>query len=180
MPPTPRPAGVGARSGAADRARPASLPVPLTSFIGREREIARVSALLRDNATRLVTLSGPGGVGKTRLALAIAQEVAGDFADGVVWVDLAPIRDPALLLAMVAAALELAPAPDRDPTEHVVQRLRPQQALLLIDNCEHLLSPVTALIGVLLQSCPALQVLITSRAPLRLSGEQVQPVPCGV
>src|SRR4051794_18491898 len=153
-----------------------SLPNPRTRLIGREAEVATGRSLLLDDAVPLMTLTGPGGVGKTRLALAIAQDVAAQFADGVVWVDLAPIRDPALLGATVAVAIELTPAPDRDLVEQLVQQLRPQQILLLLDNCEHLLASVAALIGTLLPRCPALQVLATSRAPLRLHGEQVDPV----
>ena len=153
-----------------------SLPIPRTRLIGREieRDIARTHLL--DEAAPLLTLTGSGGVGKTRLALAIAGDVADHFADGVVWVDLAPVADPALVLATVATALRLPPAPDQSLTEPLLRQLRPQQTLLLLDNCEHILAGVGELVSALLMTCPALQLLATSRAPLRVQGEQVLPV----
>ena len=175
MPPTPRPAGVGARSGAADRARPASLPVPLTSFIGREREIARVSALLRDNATRLVTLSGPGGVGKTRLALRVAATLQDSFADGVVFVPLAPIADPDLVCPTIAQVLGIRDQGDQPPVELLITALRDFDGLLVLDNLEQVITAAPAL-AELLAGCPGLKVLVTSRILLRISGEQDVPV----
>jgi predicted ATPase/DNA-binding CsgD family transcriptional regulator len=133
-------------------------------------------ALLLEDAVPLLTLTGPGGVGKTRLALAIAGEALPSFADGVAWVDLAPLADPALVAPTVAGALGLTPAPGAAPAEELVRHLRPRQALLLLDNCEHLLAETADLVGYLLARCPALQVLSTSRAPLRLYGEQLFPV----
>ena len=135
------------------------------------------ASLLIDDAAPLLTLTGPGGVGKTRLALAVAGAVSPHFADGVIWVDLAPLTDPALVPQMVASALGLTPSSDRPLTDVLVRVLHPRQALLLLDNCEHLLGVVAELTAALLSRCPALQVLATSRAPLRLRGEQVLPVP---
>ena len=128
----------------------------------------------------LLTLTGPGGVGKTRLALAVAGDVADHFADGVVWVDLAPLADPALVPATVAAALEVTPAPEQPMARELARLVRSRQVLLLVDNCEHLLAATAELVATLLTSCPAVQVLATSRAPLHLHGEHhlvVDPLP---
>jgi predicted ATPase/DNA-binding CsgD family transcriptional regulator len=151
-------------------------PTPRTRLIGREPERAAARALLLDDAVPLLTLTGSGGVGKTRLALAVAGDAARHFADGVVWVDLASLADPALVPGAVASALGMSPASDLPLTEQLARALRLRQTLLLLDNCEHLLSGVAPLVGVLLPHCPALQLLTTSRAPLRVRGEQEYPV----
>ena len=152
------------------------MPLPRTRLIGRELERETACALLLEEAVPLLTLTGPGGVGKTRLSLAIAQDVAARFGDGVVWVDLAPLRDPALIPGAVASALGLTPAAGVSITEQLAAYLRTRQALLLLDNCEHVLEETGDLAGDLLARAPALQLLATSRAPLRLRGEQVLPI----
>ena len=152
-----------------------TVPVPLIPLIGRERELSAVGASLEGDDARLVTLTGPGGVGKTRLALEVAGERGNRDPDGVVFVALAPVSDPALLMSTVAQALGLREAGGRSVRELVHAYLRDRQLLLVLDNFEHLLgaaSEVTALIA----SCPLLRVLATSRAPLRLRGEQEYPV----
>jgi predicted ATPase/DNA-binding CsgD family transcriptional regulator len=154
---------------------PGSLPIVPTRLIGREAEIAAGCAFLLADAVPLLTLTGPGGVGKTRLALAVAAAVRESFADGVFWVDLAPLSDPALVPATAVSALGLRPAADRPPSEELARYLRPRQTLLVLDNCEHLLEGAAALVANLLAVCPALQILATSRAPLRVRGEQVLP-----
>jgi predicted ATPase/DNA-binding CsgD family transcriptional regulator len=152
------------------------LPVPRTRLIGRETERETARALLLDEAGPLLTLTGPGGSGKTRLALAIAGDVAEGFADGVLWVDLAPLADPSLVPATVVQALGLVPAAGLPIEEQLMRELRPRQALLLLDNCEHLIDAVSDLTADILTACPAVQVLATSRAPLHVRGEQEFPV----
>src|SRR5215208_2037615 len=154
-----------------------SRPTPRTRLIGRETERAAAHAYLLDDAVPLLTLTGPGGVGKTRLALAIAADVAPQFADGVVWVDLAPLTDPKLVVTTVATALGATPDTDQSVMEALLFCLHPKQCLLLLDNCEHLLATVGHLVSTLLASCPALQVLTTSRATLHVRGEQILPIP---
>src|SRR5215211_2861775 len=156
---------------------PESFPLPRTRLIGREAERATARELLLNELVPLVTLTGPGGVGKTRLALAIAEDVAERFADGVIWVDLARLSDPALVPSTMASALGIAQFTD-DPIEaQIARHLQSRQMLLLLDNCEHLLAGVAGLTAFLLGFCPVLQILATSRAPLRIRGEFDLSVP---
>jgi non-specific serine/threonine protein kinase len=155
------------------------LPRPLTSIIGRDTEIAAACALLVDDGVRLLTLTGPGGVGKTRLALRIAEEVALAFADGVAFVSLAAITDSDLVLSTIARELGLRETGARSTADLVEDYLRERRLLLVLDNFEQVQTAATHLAS-LLAACPALVVLVTSRALLRIAGEQrfaVLPLP---
>jgi hypothetical protein len=157
-----------------------NLPIPHTLLVGRERELADVRQLLRPEGTRpscrLLTLAGPAGVGKTRLALAVAAQQQADFADGVCFVELATIRDPALVPNTIAQALGVREIADQPVLEGVKAWLQHKHLLLCLDNFEHIL-PATPLVSELLASCPQLTVLVTSRAMLRVRGEQEFVVP---
>jgi predicted ATPase/transcriptional regulator with XRE-family HTH domain len=166
-----------ARRGAAPALVPtrrmcAPAPQPPTRLIGREHDLEALAAQLADPTTRLVTITGPGGVGKTRLALAVAEARAAAFADGVCCIQLAPVRDPALVLAALAQALDV-PQNDARPLDKLVRAtLAPRHLLVLLDNCEHLLPALAGLIAELLAAAPQLTILATSRVALRLSQER--------
>lgn len=159
---------------------PGSLPVPLTPILGRDTEIDQVLSLLDRDDLRLVTLQGPGGVGKTRLALEVARRTESDFAHGACFVPLAPVRDHTLVPATVARMLGVAENSLVPLAERLKDVLRASHVLLVLDNVEHLADAVSPWLADLLLDCPRLRVLATSRSPLRLSGEQrflVSPLP---
>ncbi|WP_213573427.1 LuxR C-terminal-related transcriptional regulator [Rhodococcus sp. USK13] len=154
---------------------PSGVPAELTSFVGRRTEAAEVRTLL--STARLVTLAGVGGVGKTRLALRVASDVRRAFPDGVCLVELAALKDAALLPHTVVNALELLEQSTRPPTTVLADHLRGRQMLLIIDNCEHLLQAVADLAELLLKMAPELKILATSRQALRITGEHIYLVP---
>ncbi len=154
---------------------PSGVPAPLTAFIGRERELPEVAALVL--AERLVTLTGAGGVGKTRLAIEAAVSVRSAFADGVDLVDLSAVAVAALLPGTIAAALGIEERAGPASADRLAVVLRPQQRLLVLDNCEHLREGCAALTAGLLSRCPQMTVLATSRASLAVPGEVTWRVP---
>jgi predicted ATPase len=154
---------------------PHNLPSRLTSFVGREREIAEVGALAR--AHRLVTLAGAPGVGKTRLALQVAGTLVGQPGDGVWLVELAPLADPGLVPQAVADVLGVREQAGRPYTATLAEALRRRSLILVLDNCEHLIEAVAELAETLLRSCPELSIVATSREPLAIEGEVTWRVP---
>lgn len=165
-----RPAPLVAQTGQAQ------LPLPLTPLVGRAKAVDAVAGLFDQAAARLVTLTGPGGVGKTRLALTVAERLGRAFADGVVFVPLAALASPDRVLTAIAAALGLHERAGQTVQQRLIQTLQSRRALLVLDNFEHLL-PAAALVSELLAACPRLAVLATSRAPLNLLGERQYAVP---
>jgi predicted ATPase/DNA-binding CsgD family transcriptional regulator len=148
-----------------------NVPIQLTSFVGRERELAEVQRSL--STSRLVTLTGAGGCGKTRLAIQIAKTVSDTFRDGVWVVDLAPLREPALVPQLVAQTLGLRPPPTQPLLESLLNFVRPKQLLLIMDNCEHLIAACAQLAHQLLSQASELRMLATSREALAIAGETI-------
>jgi predicted ATPase/class 3 adenylate cyclase len=157
-------------------ARLNNLPAQPTPLVGRERELKEVCDLLREEGVRLLTLTGPGGIGKTRLGLQVGAELLDEFEDGVFFVALAPIIDPALVASAIAEPLGVVEAGDQPLKEGLKDYLRGKELLLLLDNFEQVLG-AAPLVGELLSACPKLKVLATSRSVLRVYGEQEYPVP---
>ena len=154
---------------------PNNLPVQLTSFVGRERELAEVKRLL--GSTRLLTLTGTGGTGKTRLSLQASAELLEQYHDGVWFVEFATIDDGALVIETVAGALELRQEAERSLVTTLTSFLRNRQLLLILDNCEHVVAACARLAETLLRSCPQLRILASSREPLGIAGETAWPLP---
>jgi predicted ATPase/DNA-binding CsgD family transcriptional regulator len=151
------------------------LPAEATSFIGRRRELAGVRKKL--SAARLVSLVGPGGVGKTRLAIRIAAELARGFRDGAWMVELADVRDPDLVSNAALAALDLRDQAFTDPLVLLLSYLKDKELLLVMDNCEHLLGSAAQVAAEVIKAAPGVRVLVTSREPMAIGGEHVVPVP---
>ncbi|MGH2725202.1 MAG: ATP-binding protein [Actinomycetota bacterium] len=154
--------------------RPTNLPQQLTTFIGRHQELAEVKAALEES--RLLTLTGPGGTGKTRLSLETAAEVLDRFADGVFFVALAPITEPGLVVPTIAQALGLAEDPRRAPAEVLIEHLEDKELLLVLDNFEQVMGAAPP-VGEVLGATDRVKTLVTSREPLGLHGEREYPVP---
>jgi predicted ATPase/DNA-binding CsgD family transcriptional regulator len=158
------------------RASQTNLPVQLTPLVGRDQELEEACALLRSEETGLLTLTGPGGVGKTRLGMRVAEELAGEFADGVCFVSLAPVWEPDLVIPTIARTLGLRELGETPLSERLAEYLKERELLLLLDNFEQVVEAALR-VAELLASCPLLKVLVTSREVLHLSGERVFPVP---
>ena len=156
-------------------AHPHHLPMQLSSFVGRDTETAALRQLLGQH--RLVTLLGPGGIGKTRLALQVAADAFEEFPDGVFFVDLAAVRDPALVPRAIAAVLHLRELPGTTMDQILAEHVHASRILLVLDNFEQLPSAAAASVGELLAAAPDLHIMVTSRAPLRIRGEHEYPVP---
>ncbi|HEU0336469.1 MAG TPA: adenylate/guanylate cyclase domain-containing protein, partial [Gaiellaceae bacterium] len=154
-----------------------NLPVPATAFLGRERELAEVVEVLTRDDVRLLTLTGPGGTGKTRLALQAAAEAAEHYPDGVWWVPLAPLRDPELVVPELARALGVKETVSSSVLDAVLAALGGGRTLVLLDNAEHLLPELATVVADLVDRCPAVGVLATSRERLRVRAEQAYAVP---
>ena len=152
-----------------------NLPAEATSFVGRRRELGEIRKKLA--TARLVSLVGPGGVGKTRLALRIAADLGRGFADGAWVVELAEIRDGALVTNAVLAALDLRDQAATKPLQILLSDLQNRQLLLVLDNCEHLLGDVAPLVVEVLRAAPRLTLITTTREPLQVPGEHVIPIP---
>jgi predicted ATPase/class 3 adenylate cyclase len=156
--------------------RPNNLPVPPTRFVGRAAEVADIRDQLLDPSVRILTLTGPGGMGKSRMAIRVATELLHSFEDGAFFVSLAPIRHPRLVIPAIARALEIREGGGKSLLETLEEELRERELLLVLDNFEHVRGAARDLAG-LMSRCPGLKVLITSREVLRLSGEHGYPVP---
>jgi predicted ATPase len=159
--------GRGRRSG--------NVPVEATSFVGRRRELAEVRRKL--TTARLISLVGPGGVGKTRLAIRAATDLGRAFADGAWLVELAEVNDAGLVANVAMTALDLRDQTATEPMALLLAYLRDKQLLLVVDNCEHLLDAAAQLIAEVIRAAPGVRVLATSREPLSIAGEHVVPVP---
>ena len=157
----------------ADRER-TNLPQVLKSFVGRERELAEIKQRLP--VTRLLTLTGSGGIGKTRVALQTAAEVLDDYRDGVWFVDLAPLRDPALVPSALAQVLRVKEPAGQPLISALCGRLQPQETLLVLDNCEHVLEASARLAEALLRDAVRVTIIATSREPLRIDAERTYPL----
>jgi predicted ATPase len=155
--------------------RPSSLPPQASSFVGRSHELRELLALVK--RTRLLTLAGAGGAGKTRLALELAREVESSYAQGGAFVELASVGDSQLVAATVAAALDVRSLPGRSALEGIADFLAQRSSLLILDNCEHVLLATAELVDALLRAAPELTIVATSREPLRVAGELVFRVP---
>ncbi len=154
----------------ADRA-PHNLPATATSFVGREAEIAHISDLV--HRERVVTVTGTGGSGKSRLCLELARDALAGFGDGVFWIELSPLGPAGDVAGRVVEALDVGVEPGRDPLDALVAAVRGRRVLVILDNCEHVLDPVAVLVTRLLETCAGVNVLATSREPLRVPGEHV-------
>jgi len=157
------------------RRRIGNVPAEATSFVGRRRELAEIRKTLAD--ARLVSLVGPGGVGKTRLAVRMATDLRRGFADGAWWVELAEIRDAALVTNAVVAALDLRDLAATNPSELLLSHLRDSELLLVLDNCEHVLDAAAHLVAEVLRAAAGVRIMTTTREPLQVPGEHVVPVP---
>ena len=155
-------------------ATPNNLPLQVTSFIGRERELAEIKRLL--GGTRLLTLLGMGGLGKTRLSLQIGADMLETYPDGVWFVDLAPIKDPALVPGAAAQVLGVREEPGKALTQTLCEHVKGHKLLFVLDNCEHLVSACASLADALMQGAPDIRILATSREALHIRGEQTYPV----
>ena len=165
-PPEPSPPAVGPRH---------NLPARVSSFVGRERELDDLVRLL--SSARMLTLAGAGGVGKTRLALQLADLVLDQWSDGVWFVDLAAISDPTLVAAKLASVFGVPGAPGRSAQESLLVALRPRELVVILDNCEHLVESAAIVADALITGCARVAIVATSREPLRIGGEQVYRVP---
>ncbi len=154
-------------------ARPGNLPIPVTSFVGRERELAEAHRLL--GAARLLTITGPGGIGKTRFAIAVAGAAAGDFVDGTFFVPFEPVDDPMLVPATIARTVGIVESGSRPPLEALVELLAGQKVLFVLDNFERL-TAAAPVVADLLRAAPGVRFVVTSRAILHLSGEHEFPL----